>query len=528
MSCNRSVRKGAITSAGLGSAIFRPLPFRKPFSERVDIVKPMFRWRFLRAAVVVLALTFLLALGGCAHRPVNRPLSNVQVMGEQRFEGMEKWSRGESEDLVILAFSGGGTRAAAFSYGVLEALRDIEVTTASGHKTRLLDEVDVITGVSGGSFTALGYGLYGDRLFDLFETSFLKRDVQGTLVWRLLNPLHWPALWSSGWGRSELAAQLYDEVLFHGATFADLQRAGGPVIAVGATELTSGARIVFLPQNFDVMCADLSSVKLSRAAAASSAVPVVLSPVTIDNYGGHCGYRTPAWLKAFADQANPPRPAGRILKRLEELEQLDDASEDRYFHLVDGAVSDNLGLRGVLDFLEAFEALRLAGQPTPLDHVRRIIIFVVNSASSPSFDWNERENAPGAVSILSKAAGVPVDRYASESIELLRDIDARWTAQRAIRDSAAFDKNKDPTVGWVANAVDADIYAIEISFRLLTDKRERDYLNQLPTSFALPADAVDRLRADARKIILASPDFQEVLKTYQGDVLENPTKISGK
>jgi NTE family protein len=436
-------------------------------------------------------------------------------------------SRGEHEDLVILAFSGGGTRAAAFSYGVLEALRDIEVTTSTGGKTRMLDEVDVITGVSGGSFTALGYGLYGDKLFNLFESSFLKRNVQGTLIRRILNPLNWAALWSSDWGRSELAAQLYDEILFHDATFADLERAGGPVIAVGATELTTGARVVFLPQNFDIMCADLSSIKLSRAAAASSAVPVALSPVTIDNYGGHCGYREPAWLRAFADQRNPPRPAGRILKRLKELEQLDDASEDRYFHLVDGAVSDNLGLRGVLDFLEAFEALRLAGRPTPLDHVRRILIFVVNSASSPSFDWNERESSPAAVSILVKAAGVPVDRYANESIELLRDIDARWTAQRAIRDSAAFDKARDPTVGWVANAPNADIYAIEVSFQVLTDKKERDYFNQLPTSFALPADAVDRLRAAAKMIILESPDFQQMLKISGREVVDKVPKAFG-
>ena len=42
-------------------------------------------------------------------------------------------------------------------------------------------------------------------------------------------------------------------------------------------------------------------------------------------------------------------------------------------------------------------------------------------------------------------------------------------------------------------------------------QQERDYLNQLPTSFALPADAVDRLRAAAKKIILSSPDFQQML-----------------
>ncbi|MBV8143521.1 MAG: patatin-like phospholipase family protein, partial [Gammaproteobacteria bacterium] len=130
-------------------------------------------------AAVVLAALFFVGLARRGYRPINPALARIEALNEQRFEGMERWSRGQHEDLVILAFSGGGTRAAAFSYGVLEALRDLEVTTAGGHKARLLDEVDVITGVSGGSFTALGYGLYGDRLFTLFESSFLKRDVQG-------------------------------------------------------------------------------------------------------------------------------------------------------------------------------------------------------------------------------------------------------------------------------------------------------------------------------------------------------------
>src|SRR5581483_9246059 len=99
---------------------------------------------------------------------------------------------------------------------------------------------------------------------------------------RALNPLRWGGLMTKGWGLSELAAQLYDEILFHDATFADMERGDSPAIAVGATELSTGARVVFTQQNFDVMCADLESFKLSRIAAASSAVPVVLSPLTIN------------------------------------------------------------------------------------------------------------------------------------------------------------------------------------------------------------------------------------------------------
>jgi len=468
-----------------------------------------------------LVIASLLLLSGCAARPINPPLLQYDASTAHQFERLER-SRGDYEDLVILAFSGGGTRAAALSYGVLEALRRIEIVSNTGRKIRLLDEVDVITGISGGSFTALAYRLYGERLFDEFEKRFLKRDVQGELIRRFLNPLNWGALLSTGYGRSEMAANLYDEILFNGATFADLDRMPGPAIAVSATEIATGSRVVFLPQNFDVMCTDRGTFRLARAAAASSAVPVVLSPITINNYGGTCGYREPDWLKQFSNAAKPPRPAGRILKRLQELRELDDAVEDPYFHLVDGAVSDNLGLRGVLDFIETFEALHAAGQPTPLDHVRRIIIFIVNSVSAPSTDWNKSENPPGTLDILTKAAGLPVDRYANESVELLKDIDARWTALREMRDSVAFAKDKDPKLANVINAPNADIHVIEVLFQALKDKAERDYLNQLPTSFVLSDEAVDRLRAAAATIILDSPDFQKMLKDAGARIVNRP------
>ncbi|MCP3706309.1 patatin-like phospholipase family protein [Paraburkholderia sp. CNPSo 3274] len=255
-------------------------------------------------------------------------------------------NRGGRQDMVILAFSGGGMRAAAFSYGTLETLPRIEVTTTSGKKVRLLDEVDLITGVSGGSFTALAYGLYGEHLFDFYEDRFLKRNVQGQLIARILNPANWPALASARWSRSEIAAKLYDEVLFNNATFAELEDKGGPMIAVSATELTTGSRIVFLQQNFDVMCADLGPVKLSRAAAASSAVPVALAPITINNYGGTCGYEEPEWSHALAQSDRAQRSASRILNRLADLREIVDAQQNPYFHLVDGGVSDNLGLKG--------------------------------------------------------------------------------------------------------------------------------------------------------------------------------------
>ncbi len=213
-------------------------------------------------------------LGGCATRPVNPPVGHY-VPKPYRVERTSENAE-DNATLVVLAFSGGGSRAAAFSYGVLETLRDMEVTTKSGRQVRALDTVDVITGISGGSFTALAFGLYRDKFFDIYEKSFLKRDVQEELVHRALSPRNWPALVSTGWGCSELAANMYDEILFHGATFKDLRR-DGPRILVSATDFADGTRPVFNPENFDVLCTDLSNIRLARAAASSSAVPVVLS-----------------------------------------------------------------------------------------------------------------------------------------------------------------------------------------------------------------------------------------------------------
>jgi NTE family protein len=130
------------------------------------------------------------------------------------------------------------------------------------------------------------------------------------------------------------------------------------------------------------------------------------------------------------------------------------------------------------------------------------------------------ENPPGTLSIMTKAAGVPVDRYASESVELLKDIDARWTSLREIRDAIAYQNDQEWQKAEIKNVPDVDIFTIEVSFKMLADKAERDYLNELPTSFVLPAEAVDRLRAAAGKILLASPDLHEALKGEDFRIVE--------
>jgi len=315
---------------------------------------------------------------------------------------------------------------------------------------------------------------------------------------------------------------LYDEILFNGATFGDLNRGDGPLILASATDISTGSRFLFTQRVFDVICSDLNAVPLSRAAAASSAVPVVLSPVTINNYGGTCNRAAPAWVEPFIGTDDPPRPAARAIRSLKAEEAFGDRVHRPYLHLVDGGVSDNLGMRGILDSLEVLQALHEAGIPTPIDNARRIIVFIVNSLSSPPTNWDESENPPGTVEVLLKSAGTPIDAFSFEAVELLRDTAKQWQTARLIRNSAAMAADKDPAVAAALRLPNAEIYAIDVSFAALKDKAEFDYLNQLPTSFVLPPEAVDRLRAAAATLIMESPEFKRLLRDVGAKLVAEP------
>ncbi len=190
--------------------------------------------RHFSSCAAIVSVAFLAM--GCAHYAFNKPLK--QVDPSTGYRGKYMGTPGNSKELVLyLTFSGGGTRAAAFAYGLLEELRETEVTI-NGQTRRLLDEVDGISAVSGGSFTAGYYGLFGDRIFDTFESTFLKKNIQGALTRRLLlNPFNWVRLLSPTFDRSDLAAEYYDKYVFEKGTFGDIAARKGPMILINATDM---------------------------------------------------------------------------------------------------------------------------------------------------------------------------------------------------------------------------------------------------------------------------------------------------
>lgn len=294
----------------------------------------------MRFSITFLVVT--LFISGCAHYPVNAPLATVDTRTGYRFQNMASPTN-SPELLLMLAFSGGGTRAAALAYGVLEELARTEVGPP-GEQHRLLDEVDLISSVSGGSFTAAYYALWGDRIFTDFEPRFLKKHVENGLLLRTLAPWNRVRLASPKFTRSDLAAEYYDHLLFDGATFGDLAaRPGHPFLIINTTDIALGARFEFTQDEFDLIESDLSQFPIARAVAASSAIPVLLSPIVLKNYSA--GHQTPEpeWIRVALTN---PAASNRLKNLALQARSYSDGDRRRFIHLLDGGITDNLGLRG--------------------------------------------------------------------------------------------------------------------------------------------------------------------------------------
>jgi len=437
------------------------------------------------AARRTMLLALCIAVAGCGtYFPVNEPLPKWEPYDGYRASRYRQPLASE-ELMLMLAFSGGGTRASAFAYGVLE---ELAVTHASfdGRVRSLVDEVDAVSGVSGGSFTAAYLGLHGRRIFEDFPERFLHHDVTSGLIFRLLLPTNWLRLFSPYWARSDLAAEYYDARVFDGATFGDLAAASGPFVAIHATDLTTGSPFAFVQEQFDYLCSDLSQYPVSRAVAASAAVPLVLSPITLRNYHG-CGFEPPAWVRGAQSDSGV---LDRNYVNARNLMAYRDPRR-RYVRLVDGVVSDNLGVRGPFEGWTSQEPP--AERPTT-DRSREVVLLIVNAQTTPDVAWDSFDLPLSLSFILDAATSAQVNRYNLETVELLHRSFEVWNAQ---------------TGKWIPPQ---NFHLIEISFIDVKDRVERARLNGMPTSLSLDEAEVMQLRRAARAALRHDPGFRALLE----------------
>lgn len=130
-------------------------------------------------AMTPVALSLALAAWASIHnQPLNEPSANPLAVSAARAASRSADAEAERANnagaVIALAYSGGGTRAAAFGYGVLDQLQRAPYPRRTRNED-LLAHVGLVSGVSGGSVITAYYGLKGRAAMDDFRQRFLTR-----------------------------------------------------------------------------------------------------------------------------------------------------------------------------------------------------------------------------------------------------------------------------------------------------------------------------------------------------------------
>lgn len=439
-----------------------------------------------------LAPVLLLFLSGCSSYGVVH--NNPEIAHDpHKPYSVKTWTQARPDNnfLFVLAFSGGGTRAAAMAYGVLQELRDTPYSK-NGEPGRLLDQVTHISSVSGGSFTSAYYGLYGDKIFEDFETEFLRKNVEKHLTAGLFDPAHW----FTRKGRTERAIEYYNKILFHDATFADMLRTDRPMIVINSSDLAYGIRFSFIQDYFSLLCSDLLNFPVAAAVAASSAVPVVFNPVVVENYSGCPEVTWPERTDELAKQSD------EVYQMLVGLNSYRLKEDRKYVHFVDGGITDNMGLLAMPD------VVTLSGGPSAMINKlhrkipRHIVFLSINASTVHRSNMDKDPKQPSILASMNAVTDVQLHRYNAATVDTVKTDLENWTKLITTPEHPV------------------DSYFIEVSFEQVPQPELKLFLNKIPTSFSLNSDQVDALISSARSILKNDPEYQRLL----GDIAKKGTE----
>lgn len=432
------------------------------------------------------------------HSILYQPAKTLSQIDPEKGYRLEKTMQQalEKENLVIVTFSGGGSRAVSLGYGVLEQFQQATVRPTERGDT-LLQNIDVVYGVSGGSVLAAYLALEGQETIPKFKEFFLKKNFQKKVINEVFSLSNVPRLTSPQFGRSDLLQEQLNLALYHGKTFADLARKRkGPFAVINATDMTAEQKVSFTQDFFDWLCVDLNDIEIARAVAASSAVPLIFSPITLNNHAGFCHAES---KKAFLMQTQPGNHLllNNFNAMQKRLARYQDSVEQPYLHLVDGGLTDNLGLASLLDMSNLLSVRKLYAE-LKKSALRHVVVVSVNAQNERTSHIDKSADVPGVREVVDTVINVPIDKATESTVQYSQKFANQWNAYAK--------RQRDAKI---------KVYFVNVSLKDLPEGQlKKDVLN-IGTSFYLPESDVDKLREAAKILLMQSKEYHAALKALQ-------------
>jgi NTE family protein len=447
------------------------------------------------AARALGALFILAASSGCATHFVNEKLTEGEVNVERR-----SIEPSDSRPIIVVAFSGGGSRAAALGWNVLKELRDVRYKSGT-HERRLVDDVAVVSSVSGGSTIAAWFGLNGPQSLDEFEPFLVKDNVQA-LVNASLNPFAWFDHWFSGGSRTDFVVDLFNKDLYKDKKMSELNRPGKPFVILNTTDMAGGEIFSFRPDMFNDICSDLDEIPIALAVATSADVPIIFAPTAMRNHSvtGCSWSPSPDWVSnklhsKYEQYLNlPVYRAARYSNDLHRGYERFRFRDIQYLYLVDGGLADNSGAQSLLSTVQSPSdpagILRLLNKR----QVKRLVIVMVNAQSDPVPGEYQSPNRPGIFSMFDSVTGVPINSATAGAIGQVNDTLTQ--------------------ISQFASQFGAQVYNVLVDFdqfRIPEQAKLRDQAKAIPTSWTISAQDREVLKESAATLLHQHPCFQNLL-----------------
>lgn len=277
--------------------------------------------------------------------------------------------------------------------------------------------------------------------------------------------------------------------------------------------MSLGSGFEFTRDQFALICSDLSSVPLSFAVASSSAVPLLLSPMTLHNYADRC--RDPM---GNADAAlvvpSPLSTAGyrARVNRAQERTYLD-VERRPYIHLVDGGLADNLGVQRLLDRIlgggitSAFSEIKMIP-----GSIEKLILITVNSERDPSVNIDQSDTVPNVAQVVDSLLFGTGARATKETQEYIQDTVDQWRQALQTRAPGLAE----------SFAPGAQIHVVQVNLRDAPDEAARRRLLLVPTAFTVSSAEVTELIEAGGSVLNNSKPFRELMKSL-GATLPHPS-----
>lgn len=491
-----------------------------------------------RAIVAKCLCAFLaLAISACTTPPRTAPL-NAERQTQYLWPGDDG---SDPETLFILTASGGGQRAAALTLGALQALDQI----ALGDGRTMLDEVDIISSVSGGSVAAAYFALHGRDGFATFEQAFLRQGGNGALLGYGLDPLNLAQLMGPGYTRLDLVIDYFEDTLFGDARYADIV-GRRPYLIVNAADMSRGTTFSFTQPWFDLLCAELTAFRLADAVAASAAVPMAFAPLALKD-NAPCaaqgvvaeGDRSATALPAWASWIGPGldfqdhRDIGRLQRARTaqaylnldcdhsgSCETLPEDMRTQWLHLLDGGTVDNLGLTEPFRLLSTQEVAPYFLPEIVSGRIKRIVVLVVSARVTNSHEVSQSGSAPGLFTMLAATISNPINAASLGLVAQLMAMidqgaeDYRDELARFGREVFKEGELRNPEIP--DGAPDLERFGLIVDFELIDDAECRARFNEIATSWTIGPREVGALTRIAGPLLAANPELARLVEALGG------------